>query len=368
MRILVTKLGDEIIKSIAEENNINIQSHSKNKQIKNFNDTNKSNRSFISKRNKSRDSSYGKTNNSKFRGDQNIRFDQDQTKLTSNDLISSKVITVKQKKINIPKNITDRYNTNSDTKTNSILPSLTLPKFKDKTQSNFNLTQNNLNTTTNFMQTKNDFTFRDILPDDTYHNLKRKLEKDKKLKDKLSRIDEKKFRSIFGQKTNSEKLDDMLMTNINLDKVNLIKYLNEKNDISDVLIKRLSEYSEDKINKVNKICQIVFFNEERSKIYKERMKERINSKKNREKTEYKTCIEVLGDELNEVSGIFRDYKKPENQRERFRDIHNDTINKFWRKYQVSRYDKKKNMTVTQSAFGDFHNKNINKSISNKLDT
>jgi hypothetical protein len=148
------------------------------------------------------------------------------------------------------------------------------------------------------------------------------------------------------------------MTNINSDKVNLIKYLNEKNDISDVLIKRLSEYSEDKINKVNKICQIVFFNEERSKIYKERIKERINAKQNREKTEYKTCIEYLGDGLNEVSGIFKEYKKPENQREKYRDIHNDTINKFWRKYEVSRYEKKKNMTSTQSAFGDFYGKNF----------
>jgi len=348
MRILITKLGDEVIKSIAEEkeNNINTQSKSKNKQQKNFNDTNKSNKSFISNKNKTLNSSFGKT------------------KLTSNDndnnsiIMSSKIIQIKQKKINIPKNITDRYNTNSDTNTNLILPSLTLPKFKDKTSTNFNNTQNNLNTTSNFTQNKNEFTFKDVLPDETYVSLKCKLEKDKKLKDKLSRIDENQFRSIFGQKSNSEKLDDMLMTNINLDKVNLIKYLNEKNDISDVLIKRLSEYSEDKINKVNKICQIVFFNEERSKIYKERIKDRINSKQNREKTEYKTCIESLGDGLNEVSDIFKEYKKPGNEREKYRDIHNDTINKFWRKYQVSRYDKKKNMINTQSAFGDFYGRNF----------
>lgn len=378
MRILVTKLGDEMIKTLAEENETEKKemqkSQSKNRTQKNFNDTNKSNKSFISNnaRNKSRDSSFGKTNNSKFRGDLLNKLDQDQSKLTSDDLISSKVISIKQKKLNIPKNITDRYNTNSDSKTNLILPSLTLPKFKDKTSSNFNLTnmsQNNLNTTSNFNQHKNDFTFRDVLPDETYSTLKCKLEKDKKLKDRLSRIDETQFRSIFGQKTNSEKLDDMLMKNINLDKVNLIKYLNEKNDISDVLIKRLSEYSEDKINKVNKICQIVFFNEERSKIYKERIKDRINAKQNREKTEYKTCIESLGDGLNEVSDIFKDYKKPENQREKFRDIHNDTINKFWRKYQVSRYEKKRNMMTTQSAFGDFNSKYFNRSQSNnKVET
>lgn len=368
MRILVTKLGDELIKTIAEENKIH--SHSKSKK---FNDTNRSNKSFLSNhlRNKSRDSSHGKTktSNSKFRGELLNKLDYDQTKLTSDDLVSSKVISIKQKKLNIPKNITDRYNTNSDTKTNLILPTLTLPKFKDKTSTNFNMTgsisNNNFNTTTNFTQNRNDLTFRDILPDETYSNLKTKLEKEKKLKDRLSRIDENQFRSIFGQKTKPEKLDDMLMKNINMDKVNLIKYLNEKSDVSDVLIKRLSEYSEDKINKVNKICQIVFFNEERSKIYKERIKERLNVMQNKEKTEYKTCIENLGDGLNEVSEIFKDYKKPENQREKFRDIHNDTVNKFWRKYQISRYEKKRNMKETQSNFGDLINKNLNNSPSLK---
>jgi hypothetical protein len=368
MRILVTKLGEELIKSIAEENKLNSASKTKQK----FNDTNKSNKSFMSNhlRNKSRDSSHGKTTNSKFRGDLFNKLDYDQ-KLTSEDIVSSKVISIKQKKLNIPKNITDRYNSTSDSKTNFILPTLTLPKFKEKNSNNFNMTgsvisnNNNFNTTTNFSQNRNDLTFRDILPDNTYLNLKTKLEKEKKLKDRLSRIDENQFRTIFGQKTKPEKLDDMLKKNINTDKINLIKYLNEKNNISDVLIKKLSEYSEDKINKVNKICQIVFYNEERSKIYKERIKERINVIQNKEKTEYKTCIESLGDGLNEVSDIFKEYKKPENRREKYRDIHYETVNKFWRKYQISRYEKKRIMKDTQSNFGDFFNKNYNASPSLK---
>ena len=149
MRILVTKTGDEMIKTIVEENTIQNQSKTK---TKNFNDTNKSNKSFMSNhlRNKSRDSSHGRTNNSKFRETLN-KLDKDHQKLTAEDVRkTTKVISIHQKKLNIPKNITDRYNTNSDSKTNLILPSLTLPKFKDKTSSNFNLTnntQNNLNTT-----------------------------------------------------------------------------------------------------------------------------------------------------------------------------------------------------------------------------
>jgi hypothetical protein len=167
MRILITKLGDEIIKSIGEENNINTQSKSKNKQQKNFNDTNKSNKSFISNKNKTINNSFSKTKNSKFsnKNKNNNNFDQ-QNKLTLDDstVMSSKIIQVKQKKINIPKNITDRYNTNSDNKTNFILPSLTLHKFKDKTSSNFNNTQNNLNTTSYLTKIKMNLVLKMFYP------------------------------------------------------------------------------------------------------------------------------------------------------------------------------------------------------------
>jgi len=287
MRILVTKIGDETIKELAAVENktrtkFNSTAEKKllpDKKITNIPPTHTRNKSNLSNKN-GLNNSMNKSNHSKLRADLLIKLEQDQTKVTPEDLISSKVISIKQKRLNIPKNVTEKYNY-PDNKPSFILPSVTLPKFKETINTNFLSTNNygNFNTTTGINSVKNTFTFRDVLEDTTYKDLKKRLNVDKKMKDRLSRIDETKFRSVYGEKNNVEKLDEMLGKNINPDRINLINYLNKKKDVSDVLVKRLSEYSEDKINKVNKICQIVFFNEERSSIFKERINERIQAKK-----------------------------------------------------------------------------------------
>lgn len=365
MRILVTKLGDELVKVMAEENmtatkfNMTTENKqftdSKNLTIPQTHTRNKSN---ISNKN-ALNNSMNKSNHSKLRGELLNKLEQDQTKIASDDLISSKIISIKQKRLNIPKNVTEKYN--SDNKASFILPSVTLPKFRETINTNFSNSNNfiNFNTTSGINSVRSTFTLKDVLEDTTYIDLKKKLNADKKMKDRLSRIDETKFRSVYGEKNSIEKLDEMLERNINPDRINLINYLNKKKDVSDVLIKRLSEYSEDKINKVNKICQIVFFNEERSNIFKDRINERIQAKKNRENTEYKTSIEEMGDNMKSFGNILKEYDRNNDKRERFRDIHNDLVNKFWKKYQVDRYDKKSNMSRSHSIIDDLINFNVN---------
>ena len=351
MRILVTKLGDELLKIMAEEN----LTETKQKLENILTERGKTNLHISVNRNKSNEtkngksSSLNKSNNSKYRGDLLNKLEQDQSKIASEDLISSKIINIKQKKLNIPKNVTERYN--SDIKSGLILPSVTLPKFKEESFNNALSLDGSVNI-------RNKFTFKDVLNDRTYMDLKNKLIKDKKIKDSLSRIDETKFRTIYGEKSNVEKLEDMLTKNINPDRINLIKYLNQKNDVSDVLIKRLTEYSEDKINKVNKICQIVFFNEERGHIYKEKIEERMVTNQNREKTEYKTSIETMGNSMKGISNILKDYEKISNKREKYRDIHNDVVNKFWRKYNVHRFEKKPKIGKSTNSIID-ENANFN---------
>lgn len=364
MRILVTKLGDELVKVMAEENLTQTKFNTTAAENKAFPDnknltippTHTRNKSNLSNKN-GLNTSMNKSNHSKLRGDLLNKLEQDQTKVASDNLVSSKVISIKQKRLNIPKNVTEKYN--SDNKASFILPSVTLPKFRETINTNFSSTNNfmNFNTTSGMNSVRSTFTFRDVLEDGTYKDLKKRLYADKKMKDRLSRIDETKFRSVYGEKNNLEKLEEMLCKNVNPDRINLINYLNKKKDVSDVLIKRLSEYSEDKINKVNKICQIVFFNEERSQIFKERIGERIQAKKNQENTEYKTSIEEMGDNMKGFGNILKDYERNSDKRERFRDIHNDVVNKFWKKYQVGRYDKKSNMSRSQSNFDDFANFN-----------
>jgi hypothetical protein len=364
MRILVTKLGDELVKVMVEENMTltKFNTTTDNKQFtenKNLTIplTHTKNKSNLSNKN-GLNNSINKSNHSKLHGDLHNKLEQDQTRIASDDFVSSKIISIKQKRLNIPKNVTERYN--SDNKASFILPSVTLPKFRETINTNFTSSNNfmNFDTTKGINSVRNTYTFRDVLEDNTYKDLKKRLNADKKMKDRLSRIDETKFRSVYGEKNSVEKLDEMLGKNINTDRINLINFLNKKKDVSDVLIKRLSEYSEDKINKVNKICQIVFFNEERSQIYKERINERIQAKKNRENTEYKTSIEEMGDNMKSFGNILKDYERSCDKRERFRDIHNDVVNKFWKKYQVNRFDKNSNRSRSQSIIDDLSNFNV----------
>jgi len=364
MRILVTKLGDELVKIMVEENMTltKFNTTTDNKQFtenKNLTipPTHSKNKSNLSNKN-GLNNSINKSNHSKLRGDLHNKLEQDQTRIASDDFVSSKIISIKQKRLNIPKNVTEKYN--SDNKASFILPSVTLPKFRQTINTNLTSSNNfmNLDSTKGINSVRNTFTFRDVLEDNTYKDLKKRLNADKKMKDRLSRIDETKFRSVYGEKNSVEKLDEMLGKNINTDRINLINFLNKKKDVSDVLIKRLSEYSEDKINKVNKICQIVFFNEERSQISKERINERIQAKKNRENTEYKTSIEEMGVNMKSFGNILKDYDRSSDKRERFRDIHNDVVNKFWKKYQVNRFDKNSNRSRSQSIIDDLSNFNV----------
>jgi len=52
----------------------------------------------------------------------------------------------------------------------------------------------------------------------------------------------------------------------------------------------------------------------------------------------------------------KDYERNFDKRERFQDIHNDVVNKFWKKYQVERYDKKDNKP-RNSIIDDLNNFN-----------
>ena len=52
------------------------------------------------------------------------------------------------------------------------------------------------------------------------------------------------------------KLDEILTKKIKGENVNLIKYISNKESISDILISQISESNEDKITKMDKVCKI----------------------------------------------------------------------------------------------------------------
>lgn len=268
-----------------------------------------------------------KTSSLRHRSDLLSKLEMDQTNISIDELAKAKEVQIKQKKVSMPKNVTDRYNT--DTKniiSTKIITNSTLPI--KKTEYNSTIDSNSANTA------RLKFPIKDILTDTSYKNLKSNLIKEKILKDKNARIDDTKFRTIYENKNYIEKLEQKLAREINPDRINLIKYLNEKKNISEVLINKLYQYDEEKINRVNKICQIVFHDEERSKMYQGLLNERLIVMKNKKKVDYKNSIETMGREMKGIASILKGYEKTVNNKERYRDIHNDIVKNYWRKYNV----------------------------------
>ncbi len=339
MRILVTKTGDDLMKEMSIEHNetlyykkiennqrrLNqskrVKSSSKSKSPKS------SNVSFINNKNQNSKSKNNKIES--LRSTQRTLDQENKHFLDKENLNNSKRISIKQKRLHIPKYITQKYN--DDRSTGFILPDLTISKRNNNADNK----NNNINKSGS-PETRNNYTFREIISEDAYAELKSKLKKEKKIKDALSRIDESKFRSVYGEHDKSIQLEGMLDKTINANKMTLIKYINQNQKISDNFIKKVCESDDEKIIKTNKICQIVFHNKEKDKLLNDIIKERIRHKKNKEKTEYKVGLENMDETLKDFSLLLSNYNRKASGSKfgKYKDIHSDVVNNYWRRYNV----------------------------------
>jgi hypothetical protein len=395
MRIILTPLGQDLVKKLNEEKDslrINRYEEEKFKSKNKERDSNSRGRKDVHTSQiahagenynqslmKNSYSTFGQTvkyknpHSLKHKSDLLNKLEMDQTTISLEELHASKEIQIKQKKLNIPKNVTERYNLTSDSKNNSLTKILPMPVMIKKDLETFDQTNygGTLNSTS--PHSRNKFTLKEVLDENSVKLLKTNYIQDKRMKDKLSRVDEMKFRSNYESKNFLEKLDEKLSRKINPDRINLIRYLNEKDQVSEVLIKKIADYDEEQINKINKICQIVLHNNERSKLFKDIIQEKLTALKNREKIEYKSYIENMGKNMQGFSSVLQNYEKKVNNKEKYRDIHNDIVKNHWQKHNVDRIARRTNFRSTQnlSSFNDFNTQtkdkdfNISKMISSE---
>jgi hypothetical protein len=372
MRIIVTQNGEDIVKLLNEEHeNLLKERTSKEKKRK---------LSPIRKREKNRSSlplglgEMGQTHsnfdshknslcnkgsrnqatnrNNKHKSDLINKLEMDLTTISIQDLNIATQVQIKQRKLNIPKNITEKYN-NGDYQ----LPGLDIKrKSTMKPDQSFLPASSLMNTNT--LRTKH--SMKDILNETTYKKLKSTAVKDKAMKDKLSRITENQFRTVYDDKTYIEKIEEKLQKKINPDRINFIRYLKDKTAISETLVKTIADYDEEKINRVNKICQIVFHNEERGQLFKEIIKEKLQTQRERERVEYKTSIENMGRHITGLRTVLKSYEKKVSDKERYRDIHNDTVKKYWSRYKPEKFNKDQTQERRKSTH--FNNDNASKMI------
>ena len=143
-------------------------------------------------------------------------------------------------------------------------------------------------------------TLKEIIPNNSLYQMKKKILKDRLIRDRATFITENDFRTSYQPISDLQKFNNILQTStVNSNKSNLIRYLNEKK-IAPLTIKILANQDVDKISKINKICQTIFSNQDKEKLFNEIVKNKAKQKINNTKKEFQSTITGLGSNMNEA--------------------------------------------------------------------
>jgi len=243
----------------------------------------------------------------------------------------SKSISIKQKKLYLPKNLQEKYN--ADHNYGYMLPDLNLNNVGNNQKNmisylneddnniqinnieNNEFSNNNFSPNMKYKSTKSEnqykiresFKIKEILNKKSFDDLTKKLTIEDSVKNRLKRVDENNFRSDYLDFSRLEKFENILNLKIKANKVALIKYINEKENISDLFLKKVIESSEEKRTRANKICQIIFNKQEKEKSANKILIDKIQEKKEQEISLYKINLEKMKNNLKDSFHILKDY-------------------------------------------------------------
>ena len=353
MRIIVTRHGIEVVDELDEMNKYNPLS-SQSIGRKNLTSYNRKTNSLDSDNRNLYSNTYSLLNDTK-RSRRNItQIDFDIENLTPNELKNAKELKLTTTKISFPKSFANNYDDN-DTSSNIIDSNFQLPSLAN----NKNKTENS-----SFLNQRY-YSFRDIIPNNKITEMKLNIIKDRKMKDKLSRIDETKFRSIYHPKTELENFDDVLnCAKINPNKMGLIRYLNESKNPQPITLKDLINSNSHRLNRMNKICQILLREEERQRVMTQNIQSKIKSSLNAEIIEYQNEINSMKEKINEYKEKMEKYNiNRVDHKENYKDLYRIMETKVWAKYDFDRLNKK-NSPKTKNDFNITSNEE-NKTQENK---
>ena len=353
MRIIVTRHGIEVVDELDEMNKYNPLS-SQSIGRKNLTSYNRKKNSLDSDNRNLYSNTYSLLNDTK-RSRRNItQIDFDIENLTPNELKNAKELKLTTTKISFPKSFANNYDDN-DTSSNIIDSNFQLPSLVN----NKNKTENS-----SFLNQRY-YSFRDIIPNNKITEMKLNIIKDRKMKDKLSRIDETKFRSIYHPKTELENFDDVLnCAKINPNKMGLIRYLNESKNPQPITLKDLINSNSHRLNRMNKICETLLREEERQRVMNQNIQKKIKSSLNAEIIEYQNQINSMKEKINEYKEKMEKYNiKRVDHKENYKDLFRIMETKVWAKYDFDRLNKK-NSPKTKNDFNITSNEE-NKTQENK---
>ena len=349
MRILVTKQGNIIIQEIDDTMPLFPQNFNSTSKIRGYSTD------YYPKRSKySNISPFSKTNNIFKPSPHRKKYrNLEDTEITKEEMQSAKQIKLNEHKITFPKQFAEKYesdilnmnNNNIINSSNNVLPSLTNNNMNSNLEKDFQTSmnsklKNNITSNNSFLKQEKYLSLKEIIPNNSLYQMKKKILKDRRIRDKLSFITENDFRTEYKPETDLQQFNHILLTSkVNSNKSNLIRYLNEKK-IAPLTIKLLAKKDVDKISKMNKICQTIFSNQEKDKLFNEIVKNKAKQKINNTKKEFQSTINGLGGNMNEAKEKLKKYEKRIDEKEKYREYFNDVVIHHWLKRDLERFNKK----------------------------
>ena len=366
MRILVTKEGSTIIQEIEDSlpTMRNFNTFSNNFRGYRGHSTGRLISSPKYKKNQMKINNYTKTNNNIYKRilsykNKNQNENENQQKLgkTKTKLIrhstfltkmnledieiskeainSVKHIKVSEQKIVFPKQFVEKYesykNEENIINSNNLFPSI-IGSYKENYEG--------ANSSRVNKEKEKLLSFKEILPKKLIIQMKKKILKDRKIRERSTIVTSNDFRSGYEQESEIQKFDTILSEpRVNSNKYSLIKYLNEKK-INPLTIKIISNKDGIKINKINKMCKRIFQNDEKEKKFNDLIKKKINDQINFDKKECQNTIKYMGKKIEKIKDKLKTYKKINDNREKFRDLFHDFVVNNWLKRDLERFNKK----------------------------
>ena len=350
MRILVTKQGNIIIQEIDDAMPLITQNLNSPNKFRGYSTNYSMRKPKVIERNPVSNNFY-KTNNL-FRQNSNDTYygssfstrqkfnikrkykNLEDSEITKEELQTAKQIKLNEHKITFPKQFAEKYendilNNGIINASNNILPSLNSKKIDNQEGSSNSL-----------IRKEKYLSLGEIIPNTSLKEMKKKIIKDRLIRDRATVITENDFRTSYDPQTDIQKFNNILNgAKLNSNKSSLIKYLNEKK-VDPLTIKILSNQDGDKISKINKMCQTIFQNQDKEKLFNDIVKNKAKQRINNTKKEFQIAINDLGSDINSLHEKLKKYEKKIDNKEKYREYFNEIVIHHWLKKDLERFNKK----------------------------
>lgn len=283
----------------------------------------------------------------------------------TNSGVATKMISVQQMKITLPKNISEKYNQSEDGTVNTASGSLNNSKIISNHEipnllSNQQIQGLNMNTiitnsAASLPAIREEYSLREIIPRQVVHEMKARIKKDFEYKYKDGIKSETNLRSpVRSYDSIIKDVNSRINTKIKTDKINLIYYLNNKKKVSENLINKISSYDDERISRANKICQKVAQGNEQDKVFKKIIENKMIAHKSKEIDDYRNTLVHMEAAVKKEAQILDKNKRNPDDKERYYYIHKE-FQKKWDKYKVHHLVHRKYRNMKSSNDHEYYN-------------